>query len=397
MNPNCGCDNPGSDSNEYLMIKATPKNASTCGVVNENPDSGFSNCALQEDTFDSFLSDFLIPVAASSTSVSVCNPNVYAVGQWIHTYTPAAALQIMSITSNILGLVNRCPSGDEVSANPAPGTIIAKGTKFVTGPQPSCYSDQERANQITEAIALLTQLCMPDLVFASATSLQSPVGLVESDSADSAAGRCLKKIFGFQMDKGTPVFTNLELGDPVDVTYRRLVKHKTSNRVIQAKNYSEDAAIGAKQVLLAITSGGEILKQSYLTVPFPETLLEQNSTSITPTAWPSITSSGFEKDFVVNIAPISTLALGQDHYFVLVKLEIAAGTGADTWNAITGLLNGIQATKSLSRQDDDTVVAVNTSTTWVKVLKSDNILKLRVNATGNMRFYYRIGLNGVMY
>lgn len=393
--PNCGCNEyKGVDSREYLMVKATASEASTCG-----PGTGGDStaaCAKQEPMYDASMSDFLLPDSVSNTSMEVCNASVYSVGMWIQFANPIATLQIVNITGNILGLVNRCTNGEVIDDNPSIGTKISKGTLFVVGTEPQCNTDAEDAERINSALGTLDQLCMPVMATSSATAVIRPIGKIESDTADLSVKKCIKAIYGILFKAGTPVLSALKLIENEDKpTYRRLVKNKTTNEISHVKNYSETPDLTNESYALMINKNQEVLVPNYFLIPF-KTLLFQNTGSNDFNSWES--GGDHTQTINLNFAPYTTLKNDRDHYYVLVRLEIGVYSGTNGFKTLIASLNGVESGKA-SSEGDDTHGSVqhNAITTMVKVMKSANSIAVKFDFTVPMSYFWRLSTEAIYY
>jgi len=392
--PNCGCnENKGSDSREYLMVKATASEASTCGVGSGS--SSTAACPKQEPMYDASMSDFLLPDTNGNTSMEVCNASVYAIGMWLQFANPVASLQIVNITGNILSLVNRCTNGEIIDDNPAIGTVIHRGALFVVGTEPQCNTDAEDAERINSALGTLDQLCMTNMVTSSETAVIRPIGKIESDPADLGVKKCIKAIFGILFKAGTPVLTALKLIDNADyLNYRRLVKHKTTNEVGQLKNYSETPGLTDESNALMINKNKEVLIPAYFMYIYKSVIKERANPS-DPNVWPS--SGDYSETFSLNYAPINQLISDRDHYYAIVRLEVGLYDDSGLHSLLASLNAVVVGSVMVDGTGDASGVGKNSITTYVKILKSNHQLILSMNLSVAMRNYFKISLEGILY
>lgn len=392
---NCGPE----ASKEYLMVKVTPSEASTCGTGEV---STTKDCAKQEDMFDKSLSSFTIPVTIGSTNMEVCNAGIYTVDMWLQFLDPVATLKISAITGKILTLINRCDSGDAISFNPDAGTAIDKGTKFIVCDSPPCYSEEERAADIENSLKTMTGLCMPDLQECSETAIIQPVGRISSDPEDLSVKKCIKRIFGILFKAGSPYLSSLRTADPVDVgNYNRLVRHKGTDEVRKQLNYCDSDGLNVqKQYLLSITNGDEAVRGPCYLTKLVQELVEVNTESFTAAAWPTFTED-FEKDF--DLSDITGLNVPGnddsflDHYYVMARLEFETYTDVDTNRYTTAKLNGLRVGRCLSRVERPGPMSVSVP---IKILKSDHKLTLKFvceSYSDINRFYYNLNIDGIYF
>ncbi len=401
MSTKCGCDNSGSTEGEYLVIKATSSEAAACGDPSST--TGSTACAKQEPMFDESLSDFLIPSEASSVPMQVCNAEIYTVGMWIEFVNPVAKLQISAITGNVLTLLNRNANGDEVFENPNIGSVIAKYTRFVVCQAPVNMDAAQRLEDIKDALAVATELCVPNLSPSTSTAIVHPVGRVESDPSNLSVGKCLRRIYGILFNAGRPVLTALGEAVPIDdaMDYRPLIKHKTSNTVRQRKNYSETSGLGSgRQYMLVTTNASERLIGPTYVFRDVRTLVDTSAVSAeNPTGWPNFSNNKTHDWDLSNITGILSAVPSPeiDHYFALVKLEIAGNfAGGGTARTMLAQLNDFQACRC-SVATDSQGVNFNAITALVKVLKTNHKLELKLSCDGTQRYWYRVGVEALYY
>lgn len=398
--PNCGCDNGGSQEGDFLMVKATASEASSCGL------SGGSNstasCDKQEPMYDICLSDFLLPSKDGQTSMEVCNASIYTISMWLQFTYPVVTLQIVNITGNILTLVNRCPNGEIVDENPTIGTVVSRGTSFVVAPEPQCFTDEEDAERINSALEGATQICAPNLATCSETAIIRPVGKIESDPSDLSVKKCIKAIYGFLMKAGTPVFTALRLEAPIDLNYRRLAKHKTLNEVVHLKNYSETPGLTDDSYALMINKNREVLVPNYFSHLFTHTIAENTTAYTTPSSWPALGSGGsHEVNYNISAAVggLGWLPSDRNHIIVMVRFDLTTFVDGEGSRAINIILNNINAGRvmNVGNGGGENINGMSVSVP-IKLSKGDYNLNMKLNATGNtQRYHFRLTIDGVFY
>jgi len=395
-NSNCGCGKGGtSGDGDYLMVKATASEASSCGVAGVA--GGTEACEKQEPMYDSSLSDFLLPDTTGSTSMEVCNASIYTVSMWLQFLLPVATLQIVNITGNVLSLANKCPNGEPIDDNPIIGTVISRGTQFVVGTEPQCFTDAEDAERINSALEDLTQLCMPNLAISSSTAQIRPIGKLESDPSDLSMQKCIKAIYGIIFKAGTPILTALGLKESLDLNYRRLAKHKTTNEVVHLKNYSENVGSPESHALL-INKNTERAVPTYF-IHLSRFEVASKPSPLDPTDWDTIDAGGFEATYDVSGNGISGLFSDRDHIYVMARLDLGLYDLDDGNRTIKANLNGYPIGRvAINNGPSDNSLAVNTISVPIKVMKSnyDLVLKLE-NFGGTNNYYFRLVVDGVYY
>lgn len=394
---NCGCNN--LPSKKMLMVETSPSEASTCGAPGSS--TGSESCPKQEPVYDVILSDFIVPSSGTLTSASVCNGSVYSSGQWIQTLNPVVTLKINSINGNILSLANQCDNGSPVPGNPDAGQLITSQTRFSIVSQPECLDEEERAEEILAALASATEVCTPSLLESSANAAIQPVGRVESDPSNTAAGKCIRRIFGIIFNSGIPYLTSL--GNAISGTelnnYRRLGKHKTNNSVRQLENYSENPAIsGTNQYALGIRSNQEYLVgPSYVPCFFTPILIDSAGV-VSNTSSPVMVTSPtgvFEKTINLSgVSQINNIQKNQDHYYVHLSIEYidrANNTNITVNNELVGMSLAHNSSRSNWRGVITAIVRVDISTNELR-FKIENNLNF---SSSSFQYAYRIMLKGI--
>jgi hypothetical protein len=398
--PNCGCNNSGSSDGDYMLVKATASQASSCGVPGEA--TGTESCDKQEPMYDVCLSDFLLPSVNGSTSMEVCNASIYSLSMWLQFTNPVATLQIVNITGNILSLVNRCPNGEIVDENPIIGTVVTRGTSFVVVGEPQCFSDEEDAERVNNALKNATELCIPNMETSSSTATVRPIGKIESDTADLGAKKCIKAIFGILFKSGTPILSALRLEAPIDLNYRRIAKHKTNNEVVHLKNYSETPGITDESYALMVNKNREAIVPSYFTHLFTQTIDENSTAYTSPSTWPSLGSGGsHEENYNISsmTGNVAWLQSDRNHIIVMVRIDVTTFVNSEGARSINVLLNNISVGKvmNVGNGTGENINGMSISVP-IKVLKSGYNLNLKLNATGNsQRYHYRVSIDGIFY
>jgi len=384
------------------MVRATASQASTCGIPDiTNPDEENSNCVKQEIMFDKSLSDFLVSTPGSSSSFEVCNPAPYCVGMWLQFYTPRVTLRIVSISGSIITVVNRCNLTDNApDDNPEIGTIIERGAKFAVVGAPRCFDEEDATDDLVDALANLTGICVPELGVGGANATMWPVGRIEEDPDNVSQGPCIKRIPGVKFIGGVPYLSALDAPvNGVDAhLYRRLVKNTANDSVHVIKNYSEYSGMTpTDQYYLSVNSDEEkLVGPGYLFRPFNDFLAE-NSAGLDPAAWP-VLDVDYDHTYNLSTIPqIDTLVSQYDHIWVNVRLELAGFSDENT-NFITAELGGIHAGRVNAFKDADcNVVAFNSITLPIKVMKSDYNLALSISSQAACNFYFRIAISGIWF
>jgi len=377
----CGCAHTDNDK-EYLLVSATSSEPALCGTPGE--EGGTEDCDKQEPMFDVSLSSFLLPNEESSTTIEVCNASVYAVGMWIQFIASGITLQITNITGNYLTVVNKCDI-DVVPTNPGAGYAVSTGSTFIVADKPPCDEDSDESDEI--------EICRPNLETCSATATVQPVGNIISDTEDLGVNKCIRKIFGFLMRSGTPIFNSLQMVYLADLAnYRRLVKHKTNHEVKQLQNYCEDASLVAgQQYVLAVQTGQETLKGPTYILGFAYKELYQSAELDVYTV---------EHTYDIDMEPeVTGLAVTLDHYYVMCRLDVHV-YGNTRVVEVACELNGVPALKCANVEKDG-MHSWNSIAIPIKVMTSDH--KLTISVTGDDsvvsagHYTYTVSMDGIYY
>lgn len=397
MSNSCGCESNSSDD-EYLMVKATPRSANSCG----SSTSEETSCRKTEDMFDTILSEFLVPDVTEETSITVCNGAIYSVGMWIEFVDNDLRLEITAINNNIITVRNQCPNGDAVLTNPSPGTRISKDSVFVVIDSPQCLSLANKKDIVIDALNDMGYIPGQSIYNAPNDATVVPVGRINSASDSSLIGK-IRKVFGFFLKAGRPYFT--ALGSPIDPddvgpNYRRLVQ-KTSNGAIHlAKSFAEhDDVTSTQQFFVAYSKNKERLRgPAFVARPFNNTL-DQNSSSDNPTAWPEINGTETYSWDLDSIAKVDNAVPGSgilDHYFVVATLEVAAYKSSSSISEkCYAQFNGSPAGRFSVGNNNG--IHYSHMMCFVKVMKSDHQLQLKIVTPSNMNVYYRVLIDGIFF
>lgn len=410
MKKGCGCGSPAPSSktdDEYLLVKAVGNAPSVCGDPAEEEDPS-TQCAKTEPEFDSSMSDFVVPSVGGTVSVQVCNAEVYSVNQWIQFAGSGLVVQIVSIVGNTLQVRNACPSGEEIVTNPEAGLLIPRNTRFFTVGRPECLSEEDRMNQILEALSGAEEICTPDLLESGAQASVQPVGLVQSDPGDTGFQRCIRRIYGFLMNAGSPFFSQIKNVAESDTSlYRRLGINKSTREVRELPNFGDYAGLdSSSQYMTGFKQNGAEypIGPSYGFKPMFVTVFENPSDplSLATTLSPASTTIR-DTDFNLNVPEISSIISNQDHVWALIHLEymmLHPPIQARDNKKFALYLNGVFATMAhWMRDSEQTGPGGSQICIPVKVLKSDWKLNLKIEQTipDPTGYQLRIYVRGVWF
>lgn len=390
-NNNCGCSSTQSQSSngEFLLVKATGKNSSTCGDI-DDLDSANSDCVKQEPMFDFSKSDLIIPLFSSSTQMEVCNSDIYSISMWVQFLNPVTTMMISNITGNILTLSNRCSNGQVITTNPAVGTAITRGTRFVVCDAPICETDQEQLEITKESIRSMTELCLPLLEETSSTSTVHPLGRVESDSNNSFAGKCVKRIKEFYFKNGIPFFTtlnNIPISD--NPKFKKLARNPITNEIAQLKDYSEHSGTDSlsHSTLSILSTGEKVVGPVHFSRQVSVDLFT-NTSSDDFNAWPISVATEIEKSIDLSDQSVyDSVRNLSDHVWMTFRLDISPRCG--NFNRVSIIANGIRVAKHFSTGDD---ISTCSYVFNMKIKDNNKNIELKFNGIENFRLYYRLTL-----
>lgn len=407
-NKDCGCNQPPSEDADYLMVKATASQANACG----NPSTAatpLSTCPNQDPTFDSLLSDFVLPAHGLAVGVSVCNNTIYAVGQYLQFVDSNVIVSIAALDAGgkIMTIRNACNNGNEIG-NPS-GVIINSGAKFYAVQSPPCLSSEEQNTLVADALNSSTELCVPSLGETTDTSVVQIVGRRESDSEDSSAKKCIRRVKAFLFKLGAPFLPSITQATESDnaATYSRLGIRRTGGekgQVVQLKEIPDYAFGTTADKLRAgfkyIFAGNSAQVQkpvgpAFVYSPFdPVKLFEEKGTISSSGTYTNLASGGtYTKSFSLNIPEITTNLKNkdlQDHYYLNLHLIVAVQAGsAGAARYMSFKINDVLVTSVWGNNAG--MYSGHALTIPVKILNTDTSFELKIQATGaGQAFYYKV-------
>ena len=131
---NSACNGNDCKDDKYLLTKVKEVRADTdpCDQVESK------DCPKTEPEFDVLEQDFVLPGVGQTTPLYICNPTVYAVGQWIRL-SGGTKVQIVGLGADHLQVKNACADGTSaIETNADPGTPFpANGNVWLAEP-PVC-------------------------------------------------------------------------------------------------------------------------------------------------------------------------------------------------------------------------------------------------------------------
>lgn len=380
----CGCNNTSGETiptPDYLLVRATGKNASKCGSADESIDPSSLECTKSDPTYDALLADFALP-SDSAVPILVCNGALYSVGQWIQFVNAGATVQILSINGNEITVRAICSNGVEIDGNPTAGTIIRKNDSIIAVNAPDCLTAAEKQERIFAQLETATQLCLPALEEEnSATAEMQVAGWKRSDPDDSSFRKCIKRIASFFFKDGKPYLTDLDTVNlATSSSHVPLVIDKTTGKV-------------SKQINKSINEGAFVFApiegQSIYTLggsSFSEIGNWVNVAAATP----------HEVTLNFNISSINDLTILGDYFYVHLRINLGC------WNpgsfAISGVLH-LDSKEVGFVYGYYNVIGTQVINVIAKVDKSAKSLPLKLTAAGSGSLKYHCGvyLDGVSY
>ncbi len=392
----------GEQAKKYLLVETTASQASSCG---ESTNQENQNCNKKDQTFDSFLNGFIVPLSGNSVNVNVCNGSLYVHGQWIQTVSPVCYFKILSVASNTITLVNQCPQGFEVPENPEAGLAIPAGAFFYVVSEPQCESDEEKVENLNKALGIAEALCVPVMVESDDIEEIQPVGRVNANPANSAFKKCIKRIKGVIFKSGALFLSALKnnINSTEYGLYRKLGINNTSKEVVELPNYGEfTGALDGKQYAVGAfgNESEKIVGPASFFCPV-DVLLVENAI---PESIPSWTS--FVGDLMVlistNIAEINAIIKHKDHYHALVHLSMVLDelipSGAifkiEMNNELVGFLTSYSGASGFGGKKWFNIVMP------IKVMANLNQISMKISqiqgTTGyTIKTYYKVSAKGI--
>lgn len=407
----CGCNKtsgePSVETPDYMLVRATGKNASKCGdaaSLAEAAADGLSStvgCTKTDPTYDLLMADFAFPSDGTAVAL-VCNGAIYSVGQWIEFVNAGAKVQITSINDKQLTVRAICNNGAVIDSNPTAGTIIKKNDSIVAIDAPECLTDAQKLERITSALESAEQLCLPALVEGSGNNAKyQMVGWLAENPDDSGFKKCLKRMVSFFFKAGHPYLENLDLVDLASSSsYRPLVIHKTTHKIVEQKNLSEETALEAgKKYVYGVISGSQALVEGYVFAPIDGVeLFNHGGDFDDPDNWTAIPSgTPLETSVNLNVSSVNAISILGDYFYAVLRINlgcwnpsafpISAALRLD--NVLIGYIHGFYNVKGSS-----------TITIIKKVSKSSKSLPLKITTDGtggNLRVHCDVKLDGIFH
>lgn len=380
------------------MVEAIGGESNTCGNP-EDLSGTIGSCAKQEPMYDSITSGFIMPEPEATVIISVCNNNVYAVGQWLQFASPFVTLQVVEKDGNgkNLTLRNACPNGDDIEDNPAAGSItVSKSSIFTVVSQPACTSDESRQEEINKAFSEMTELCIPNLEESEDGSTIQMTGRVETNPNDTGFKKCIRRIKGFLFKEGMPLlpgFTRLPTGaDPA--IYDSVVIHSTTGQTKVKNHPSKTPNLAAgKRYVQVYTSGAEVVAGPAYVQAMVRKVLVQSGSMLDVASLTDIAQNGtFTESFNLNIPEITDLlgqSPGYDHFYVDVLVRVG----------IYNTANNPQSLYTITLNDQDALMIgsspfgsrfIEQVVIPIKVMRSDMLLNFKmVTVTNSARKHMR--------
>lgn len=151
-----------------------------------------SDCDFNDPWWDETIFQFQVPPVGETTTIQVCNPERYAVGQWVYIQG-AGRFYITAIdgSSQTLTIRNSCVDGTTaVDGNAVPGTAFPEGTQLWVIDEPAwpyCIGD-ELCTSVATCISELEEICFTNLSVADEETEHHLFG------GDSPEQSCFKKL-----------------------------------------------------------------------------------------------------------------------------------------------------------------------------------------------------------
>lgn len=400
----CGCGSAPNDPNApdesmYMMVKGTSKDASKCGDIDDQISSADAACNKDDPTYDVLLASFAMPDEDSVPAI-VCDGSLYSVGQWIQFVTAKATLQVVAINNNELTLKAVCSNGSRINGNPTVGTVIRKSDSIITVGAPECLTSAQELDRIFERLAEAEEFCLPALSEQdNSTANMQVVGWTKEDSGNSGFKKCIRRLASFFFKNNHPYFTAL---DTVDLSssssYRPMVIHKTTKRVVQQKNLSEETAIEAgKKYVYGVVGGSQALIEGYTFSPIDgQEIYKHGGEFDSPDDWVHVPiATPLEANLSLSIGSVNALEILGDYFYAVLRInvgvhnpsafQISAATRLN--NKIVGYTHGFYNTKGS-----------NTITLIAKIDKSSKSIPLKITTDGNgnnLKVHCSVYLDGV--
>lgn len=194
--PDCGKD-PCTDSckdDKFLLTRVKNVKADTDPCT----ESEAKDCPLTQPFYDQLTQDFVLIGVGIVGSLFVCNPDVYANGQWLRL-EGGTKVQITGIEDTYLLVKNACPDGAAIETNKEPGDIFAKGQNIWIDSPPACGLLDGLCTTLLDCLRTEEGICFSSVPTVLADEKVHLFGgtltdACEDDEGDGIVGSCFRKI-----------------------------------------------------------------------------------------------------------------------------------------------------------------------------------------------------------
>lgn len=195
------CDGNSCQDDKYLLTRVKHIKADTDPCTA----SESKNCDITEPRYDVLEQDYTLTGVGATGPLYVCNPAIYAVGQWLRL-SGGTKVQITGVGADSITVRNSCADGmSAIEANSDPGTVFQTGQQLWITDPPAC-GDVDYCEDLLACIKNSKGICfssVPDadpaekLHLFGGTLLNDPCQDEQGDGLTGACLRKLKRIFSF--------------------------------------------------------------------------------------------------------------------------------------------------------------------------------------------------------
>lgn len=159
-----------------------------------NPCDTSSSDPSVDYSFYLAVNGFVVPAVGQQATMNVQNGANFAVGQWIQFVNPAGTFRIMSITGNVLSLLNAASDGiTAITGNPVPPYQYPYNAQFVVVSQPTQLTQAQYNSIVQQSLEEIESICLHQIPEKTDSEQVFLLGYLKSSVCQDEEG-CLRKM-----------------------------------------------------------------------------------------------------------------------------------------------------------------------------------------------------------
>ena len=331
----CGCEktcgNP-TDA-EYIMVKATPAEATVCKDKDLATNLKLS-CLKKDSAYDRILGDISIPSVGNTITATVCNGDLYHVGQWVYFPISQDLLKIVTIIGNVISLRNGCNDGiTAIAGNRDPGNIILKDAPFYPVDAPDCETQSSKDSKLLLALDSAASYPANNLVVGGITERIQVVGRVNTYPNNSGVRKVIKRIAGFFSDLNGRIYMEklAQVDENLLSDYQDLMFVSATKEIVKRKKPVDRGLTSAVQYLGGFFGNKhQAIKGKVFNGFTPIVLKDSNPGGLANNAFIRTvggvsvsTATPYEETFNLNSPSIAALNILEDNFYAIIDIEVA--------------------------------------------------------------------------